>query len=63
MNALDHKIVELVWDLCDDLELSPKLLDQMVKEISICAERGYNTRAQLISLLKKATVEHARKSK
>ena len=59
MNTLDHKIAELIWDLCDDLELSPKLTDQMLKEISICAERGYNTRAQLISLLKKAVVQHA----
>jgi hypothetical protein len=28
----------------------------MIKELLAIADRGYNTRAQLISLLKKATV-------
>ena len=54
MNALDYKIQELIYDYCDDLKLSPKLTHQMIKEISICVDRGYNTRAEIISLLKKA---------
>ena len=56
MNALDYKIQELIYDYCDDLKLSPKLTHQMIKELLAIADRGYNTRAQLISLLKKATV-------
>jgi hypothetical protein len=54
MNALDDLIKELTYHHCDDLKLSPKLTNQMIKEISICVDRGYNTRAEIISLLKKA---------
>jgi hypothetical protein len=54
MNALDDLIKELTYYHCDDLRLSPKLTNQMIKEISICVDRGYNTRAEIISLLKKA---------
>ena len=56
MNALDDLIKELIYHHCDDLRLSPKLTNQMIKEISICVDREYNTRAEIISLLKKAIV-------
>ena len=54
MNALDYLIKELTYHHCDDLKLSPKLTNQMIKELLTLAERGYNSRAQLISLLKQA---------
>lgn len=59
MNALDDLIKELTHRLCYDLKLSPKFTNQMIKEVLGCAHHEYNTRAQLISLLKKAIHEHA----
>ena len=53
MNALDDLIKELTHRLCYDLKLSPKFTNQMIKEVLGCAHHEYNTRAELISLLKK----------
>lgn len=56
MNKLDLLLEKLVSRHAANLGLSLDLRHQMVKEISICAVQGYNTRAELISLVKKAMV-------
>ena len=54
MNKLDNLLETLVSRHALNLGLSNENVDQMVKEISICALQGYNTRAELIGLVKKA---------
>ena len=54
MNKLDNLLETLVSRHALNLGLSNENVDQMVKEISICALQGYNTRAELIGLIKKA---------
>ena len=56
MNKLDNLLETLTGRYAADLGLSLALRDQMVKEIMIYANQGYNTRAELISLVKKAMV-------
>lgn len=56
MNKLDDYLQKLVSRHAANLGLSLELREQMVREISICADRGYNTRAELIALTKKAMV-------
>jgi len=56
MNKLDNLLETLVSRHAANLGLSIELRERMVKEMSICALRGYNTRAELISLTKKALV-------
>jgi hypothetical protein len=53
MNKLDNLLEILVSRHAANLGLSNGLVDQMVKEINICTIQGYNTRAELIMLLKK----------
>lgn len=54
MNKLDNYLQTLVMRHAANLGLSLELREQMAREIAICAERGYNTRAELIGLVKKA---------
>ncbi len=54
MNKLDNYLEILVTRHAANLGLSLELRDQMAREIAICAQRGYNTRAELITLVKKA---------
>ena len=54
MNNLDNYLERLVTRHAANLGLSIELREQMAREIAMCAERGYNTRAELISLIKKA---------
>ena len=54
MNKLDTLLERLVSRHAANLGLSIQNREQMVREIAICAERGYNTRAELITLTKKA---------
>ena len=56
MNKLDNLLQTLVSRHAANLGLSQRNVDQMVKEMSICAVQGYNTRAELIALVKKAMV-------
>jgi hypothetical protein len=51
---LDRKLERLVFEYTQQLELAADVSQQMIKEIKICADRGYNTRAELISLVKNA---------
>jgi hypothetical protein len=56
MNKLDNLLEILVSRHAANLGLSNDLVDQMIKEINICTMRGYNTRAELIMLVKKELV-------
>jgi hypothetical protein len=56
MNQLDVLLESLVANYAADLGLSAELVDQMVNEMAICANQGYNTRAELITLVKSAMV-------
>lgn len=56
MNSLDTLLESLVSRYAADLGLSVELSEQMVREIAICAIQGYNTRAELITLVKTAMV-------
>ena len=56
MNKLDQYLEALVLDYAKALNVPVDLRYQMAREIAICAQRGYNTRADLISLVKKAAV-------
>jgi len=53
MNKLDSLLETVVSRYAANLGLSQELVDQMVKEISICVQQGYNTRAEIIQLVKK----------
>ena len=54
MNKLDDLLEKLVGRHAANLGLTNDLCEQMVREMSIIAQRGYNSRAELISLTKKA---------
>jgi hypothetical protein len=56
MNNLDLLLENLVISHAEKLGLSEEAQSQMAKEMSILAFRGYNTRAELISLIKSAAV-------
>ena len=53
-NVLDKKLERLAFEYFSSLDYDRSLLDFNIKELKICVERGYNTRAELISLIKKA---------
>ena len=54
MNKLDNYLEIVVTRYAANLGLSLEMRDQMAREIAICVQRGYNTRAELITLVKKA---------
>jgi len=56
MNNLDVLLEKLVLEHAKNCGLTNSLQLQMAKEISLMANRGYNTRAELILLVKKAMV-------
>ncbi len=56
MNNLDILLERLVSRYAANLGLSIDQSEQMVREIAICAIQGYNTRAELITLVKSAMV-------
>ena len=56
MNSLDTLLERLVSRYAANLGLSIDQSEQMVREIAICAIQGYNTRAELITLVKSAMV-------
>ena len=53
MNKLDSLLETVVSRYAANLGLSQDLVDQMVKEILMCVQQGYNTRAEIIQLVKK----------
>ena len=53
-NILDKAIERKAYELLSAQGLEQSLIEFKIKELLICAERGYNTRAELIGLIKKA---------
>ena len=56
MNKLDNLLEVLVGRYTANLGLSLEMREQMIKEIAICVKQGYNTKAELIMLVKKQLV-------
>ena len=55
-NLLDRRLERLAFELFTAQGHHPKTVQFKVKELKICAEQGYNSRAQLITLVKTAMV-------
>jgi hypothetical protein len=55
-NLLDRRLERLAYELFTAQGHRPDLVQFKIKELQICVMRGYNTRAELISLVKKAQV-------
>ena len=55
-NLLDRRLERLAFELFTAQGHEPSLVEFKIKELKICAEQGYNSRAQLISLVKIAKV-------
>lgn len=54
MNKLDEKLESLVSKYGQLLNLKEIHTKQMIREIGICASAGYNSRAELIRIVKTA---------
>ena len=52
MNKLDQLLESLVARYALNLGLNSELSTVMINEIKICVANGYNTRAELITLVK-----------
>jgi hypothetical protein len=55
-NLLDRRLERLAYELFTAQGHHPKTVQFKIKELKICAEQGYNSRAELISLVKNAMV-------
>ena len=55
-NLLDRRLERLAYELFTAQGHHPKTVQFKIKELKICAEQGYNSRAELISLVKTAMV-------
>ena len=55
-NLLDRRLERLAYELFTAQGYHPKIVQFKIKELKICAEQGYNSRAELISLVKAAMV-------
>jgi hypothetical protein len=55
-NLLDRRLERLAFELFTAQGHHPKTVQFKIKELKICAEQGYNSRAQLITLVKTAMV-------
>jgi hypothetical protein len=53
-NILDKKLERLAFEYFSGLEMPASLIEFKISELQICVTRGYNTRADLISVIKKA---------
>ena len=56
MNLLQKRIERLAFELFTDMGLNHSLVEFKVNELMICIDRGYNTSAEIYSLIKKAQV-------
>jgi hypothetical protein len=56
MNKLDQRIERLAYELFTKQGLDFSLVQFKITELKICVERGYNSRAEILSLIKKAKV-------
>ena len=56
MNKLDQRIERLAYELFTEQGLDFSLIQFKIKELKICVERGYNSRAEILSLIKMVKV-------
>ena len=54
MNKLDQLIERKAYELFTAQGLDISLIQFKIKELAVCVERGYNTRAEILSLINKA---------
>jgi hypothetical protein len=54
-NLLDRRIERLAFEYFSALDLNPSLVQFKIQELKICIDRGYNSRAEIMSLIKKAS--------
>ena len=54
MNKLDQRIERLAYELFSEQGIEASLVQFKIKELKICTERGYNTRSEILMLIKKA---------
>ena len=55
-NLLDRKLERLAYEYFSAYGMRSDLVQYKIKELKICAQQGYNSRAELIILIKKAMV-------
>jgi hypothetical protein len=55
-NLLDRRLERLAFELFTAQGHHPKTVQFKIKELKICAEQGYNSRSELIGLVKSAMV-------
>lgn len=53
MNKLDQLIERKAYEYFSTLGLAQDLVEYKIKELQICVTRGYNSRAEILGLLKK----------
>lgn len=56
MNKIDQYIERKAYELFSTQGLPADLIEFKIKELQICVERGYNTRAEIVRLIKLAGV-------
>ena len=52
MNLLDKSIERKAYEYFTGLGLTESLVQFKITELKICVDRGYNTRAEILGLLK-----------
>jgi hypothetical protein len=57
MNLLEKRIERLAFEYFTEMGLHPSLVQFKIKELELCFTRGYNTRAEILSLIKTAKGE------
>jgi hypothetical protein len=55
MSKLDQLIERKAYELFTAQGLPIDLIEFKIRELKICVERGYNSRAQILSAIKKAS--------
>jgi len=55
VNKLDKLIERKAFELFSTWGLHSDLVEFKIKELQICVDRGYNSRAEILSLIKKAS--------
>lgn len=56
MNRIDQLIERKAYELFSAQGFHPKTVEFMIKELQMCVEQGYNSRAEILRLLKLAGV-------
>jgi hypothetical protein len=54
MNLLDKKIERMAYEIMAETNLPYAQIAFKIRELQICVEQGYNTRSEIIGLLKLA---------